>query len=60
MENKKVHYICLGGCRGVSNNPGVCETPNCNNHNHELIECTCTDGLHNDFKPIINNKESEK
>ncbi len=44
------HYICKGGCRGVSPVPGACQAPDCANHNHELVECNCTDGLHNDFK----------
>ena len=53
MYNKDMekHYICLGGCRGVSEHPGVCQAPDCEKHSHELVECTCTDGLHNDFKP---------
>ncbi len=46
----KKHYICLGGCKGVSENPGVCQSPDCKDHNHELVECNCTDGKHNDFK----------
>lgn len=49
------HYICLGGCKGVSKNPGVCQAPDCVNHNHELVECACTDGKHNDFKVVENN-----
>ncbi len=49
MEQEK-HYICLGGCRGVSKVPGVCQALDCENHKHELVECNCTDGLHNDFK----------
>lgn len=44
------HYICLGGCRGVSEHPGVCQAPDCDNHNHELVPCDCTDDLHHDFK----------
>jgi hypothetical protein len=48
--NQEEHYICLGGCRGVSKVPGICQAPNCENHNHELVRCYCTDGLHNDFK----------
>ncbi len=43
------HYICLGGCRGVSKKPGVCQAPNCENHNHELVRCNCADNLHNNF-----------
>lgn len=52
-ENKKQseHFICLGGCRGVSQKPGVCQAPNCVNHNHELVKCDCADGLHKDFDP---------
>ena len=49
MENK--HYICLGGCRGVSENKGVCQAPTCAHSGHELVECDCTDQKHNDFKP---------
>ena len=47
------HYICLGGCRGVSKVPGTCQTPDCVNIDHELVQCFCTDGLHNDFKPVV-------
>lgn len=51
-ENKKEneHYICLGGCRGVSEYPGVCQAEDCKDHNHDLVKCDCTDGLHNDFQ----------
>ena len=45
------HYICTGGCQGVSEHSGVCQAPDCVNHKHELVECNCTDNLHNDFKP---------
>ena len=48
------HYICLGGCNGVSPVPGVCQASDCVNHNHELVKCECTDGLHNNFKQKIN------
>lgn len=46
------HYICLGGCRGVSEHPGVCQAADCANHQHELVPCHCADGKHNDFKPM--------
>lgn len=51
-ENTKQeqHYICLGGCRGVAKVPGVCNAPNCANHNHELVKCSCTDGEHYNFE----------
>ena len=48
------HYICTGGCKGVLPNPGVCGAESCVNHNHDLIECTCNDGMHNDFKACEN------
>ena len=44
------HYICLGGCRGVSKVPGVCQASDCAHHNHALVKCNCTDGLHNNFE----------
>ncbi|OGJ01230.1 hypothetical protein A3G53_03730 [Candidatus Nomurabacteria bacterium RIFCSPLOWO2_12_FULL_44_11] len=46
------HYICLGGCRGVSKKPGVCQTPDCVDHGHEMVRCSCTDGRHNNFEPL--------
>lgn len=49
METKE-HYICLGGCHGVSENPGVCQAADCANHNHELVPCDCTDGTHYNFE----------
>ena len=48
------HYICLGGCRGVSQAQGVCGAPSCINNNHTLVECSCTDGIHNNFIPTVN------
>lgn len=48
------HYICLGGCKGVSLYPGVCQAEDCANHNHNLVECNCTDDLHFDFKACVN------
>jgi 4a-hydroxytetrahydrobiopterin dehydratase len=44
------HYICLGGCKGVSKVPGVCGAPDCANHRHELVTCECTNEKHHDFK----------
>ncbi|MDQ5971229.1 MAG: hypothetical protein QG566_175 [Patescibacteria group bacterium] len=48
------HYICLGGCKGVSEVPGVCGAETCADHNHDLKECNCTDSSHNDFKACEN------
>lgn len=40
------HYICHGGCHGVSPTPGVCQTENCSKKSQSLDECFCTDGSH--------------
>jgi hypothetical protein len=55
MENQK-HYVCLGGCKGVSDKPGVCQAPDCAHHQHELVECDCTDGQHHNFDPAAFSK----
>ncbi len=47
------HYICLGGCNGVSKVPGVCGATDCANHTHELVPCDCTNERHYDFKIAI-------
>lgn len=44
MELK--HYICSGNCKGISQNPGICQSQNCDKYNQELSECLCGDGLH--------------
>lgn len=48
------HYVCTGGCNGVSPVPGVCGAESCAKHNHDLVECMCTDGMHKDFKTCEN------
>ena len=40
------HYICVGGCKGVSESSGVCQAADCPDHEKPLKECSCTDGLH--------------
>lgn len=40
------HYICKGGCKGVSDIPGVCENEDCASHNHQFEACDCEDGKH--------------
>ena len=46
-ESKNMpHYICTGGCEGVSDTPGVCQADDCSKHKHPLQECSCTDDKH--------------
>lgn len=40
------HYVCTGGCGGVSPVPGACQANGCPKHEHPLIECDCEDGEH--------------
>lgn len=40
------HYICKGGCKGVSDTPGTCQTSDCADFNKELLPCDCVDQLH--------------
>ena len=51
------HYICTGGCGGVSDKPGRCQDPNCPKHGKPLDECNCGDGEHEEAE---NEKESSK
>ena len=60
MEN--LHYVCTGGCLGVSKTPGVCNSWNCEKKGHTLIECNCIDGKHEGVvdQEIEENKELGK
>ncbi|NQU83352.1 MAG: hypothetical protein HQ536_01440 [Parcubacteria group bacterium] len=40
------HYVCTGGCGGVSAKPGTCQAKTCPLHKHPLKECSCKDGKH--------------
>jgi len=53
-----LHYICKGGCKGVSDKPGVCQAEDCSNHKHQLEECVCEDGKH--FGAFEEKSEPEK
>lgn len=44
MEDK--HYVCPGGCQGVSDTPGLCQAPDCPSYGEALLECSCSDGKH--------------
>ena len=42
-----MHYICTGGCGGVSETPGgTCQAPDCADHGQPLKDCQCSDGSH--------------
>jgi len=40
------HYICTGGCEGVSDTPGTCQAIACPKYGQPLTTCDCADGKH--------------
>ncbi|OGZ93997.1 MAG: hypothetical protein A3H69_02425 [Candidatus Sungbacteria bacterium RIFCSPLOWO2_02_FULL_47_9] len=40
------HYICTGGCTGVSPRAGVCQAKDCPNYGKPLEKCACDDDKH--------------
>jgi hypothetical protein len=40
------HYVCLGGCKGVSPVPGTCQAGDCLDYGKPLKKCDCGDGQH--------------
>ena len=49
MKDDK-HYICTGGCGGVSETPGVCQAEDCPDHGQPLKDCGCADGKHSELE----------
>ncbi|MBT3539266.1 hypothetical protein HOF40_03545 [Candidatus Parcubacteria bacterium] len=41
MEEEKKHYVCTGECGGISQEPGICQAPDCPMHGKPLVECSC-------------------
>ncbi|MDO8514799.1 MAG: hypothetical protein Q7S50_04610 [bacterium] len=44
------HYICTGGCEGVSEKPGDCQALACPKYGKPLSECNCENGKHEEVK----------
>jgi len=40
------HYICTGGCGGVSDTPGACRAEDCPKHGKPLEKCEAEDCAH--------------
>ncbi len=40
------HFICKGGCKGVSDEEGVCMADGCESQYEMLESCDCADGEH--------------
>lgn len=41
-----MHYICKGGCNGVSDEHGICMTDGCASQYEMLENCNCEDDKH--------------
>lgn len=54
------HYICTGGCGGVSDTAGVCKTEGCSKEGEPLEFCDCTDGEHAGLSEIEEIEEEQK
>jgi len=39
FRRRAAHYICTGGCGGVSSKPGVCQAEGCKKKKMPLEEC---------------------
>lgn len=46
MSINHSHYICIGGCKGVSQSAGVCQDVECADFGQPLDPCDCHDGKH--------------
>lgn len=48
------HYVCTGGCKGVSETPISCQMEYCPRHKEPLIKCNCADGKHDSvYNPLL-------
>ena len=40
------HYVCTGGCGGMSETPSTCDTTSCVKYHQPMTVCHCADGAH--------------
>ena len=48
-KTKKIlapHFVCTGGCKLISENPGKCITQGCYRYRNPLTLCNCQDNKH--------------
>ena len=49
LKLNKIHYVCTGGCKFESNEPGKCHTVGCFRVRNPLTKCDCKDGKHGNW-----------
>ncbi len=42
------HYVCTGGCNGLSDTEGACQMKDCPKYGQPLTACNCEDGKHSE------------
>ena len=47
------HFVCKGGCGGVSEEAGVCEAEGCANQWELLESCECSDNKHGEGSDLV-------
>lgn len=46
------HWVCIGWCGLISNEPGHCITAGCRRNRNHYTECNCTNGKHLKLKKM--------
>ena len=55
----ETHYVCTGGCKGVSDSPNLCQAETCPKHGTPMAACTCDDDKHDDVMKEVSEESSE-
>lgn len=54
------HYVCTGGCGGISMRPSTCASSECPHFGKPLDPCDCTDGTHGWISDAEEREELQK
>jgi len=55
-----MHYICTGGCKGVSEKAGLCMAKDCPMHGEPLRPCECHNGTHGGLLDGLEEEEDDE
>lgn len=54
------HFICTGGCGGISDQAGTCQVRDCMKYHAPLTACHCEDEKHLEAMDDPNDTKSEQ
>jgi hypothetical protein len=54
------HFVCTGGCGGVSDEAGTCQMQDCMKYHAPLTACHCQTGKHEEAFSNPNNTRPEQ